>query len=431
MTSMLMPLIRRLTALACTATALWAGPALAAGEMLLREDFSALQGWTPSGKPTTSFQLNGGKLRVTNTADDFGSQSSRPVRVPATTAYRLSFTTTEIATGSKDAYFGVGLRAPNNDEVGFILSPSGYVRAYLWQAGQWATPPLRWLAVPAMRKGAGATNTVRVEREAGRFHVYVNEVLAGSTDTVDLAPSNVTLTVSQLVTVEFDDISLEATGAESRFARMLLAQPVPGAPVLLKDDFTRTMAEAMKSRISGKDVEERWILGTNDVRTAAIDRDRGAYRVTAHKHGWLQWAGGVTEPRPWAGWSMGAKIAYTQRGDQGCGGLVAIGKTTKPDADEPRLLPCYHPESGHMQLWYYPTTNDKWIELTSFPAAGAREGVNDLRLVSTGDGRLLLFLNAVYQGSVKEPLDFKFAGLGVHVDGTVGVEIDDVDCREI
>lgn len=404
------------------------GPLAAADRELFRDGFAGASAWSASGQATTTVTQANGKLRYANSAAGAGAEITRAIRVPAAAAYRLSFRVVELSHEGGDSYYGVALRAPDGDQVGFVLAPEGQARINYWHDEDWAPSVLGWTQAPSMKRGAGAVNEVTIERQAGRFYLSVNGVLVGASDVVDFMPAQLVLVAKDPVVVEFDDISVVQTGLDSRMARLLLLAPVPGQAVLQQDDFNRTLKEKVRAKSLKKD--DKWIVGNNGERDIGIDYERGLYTLEKKTDGdyWV-YAGDVTEPQPVSGYSVGAKVAYSKVSPDGCGGVVVMGKPDK-DKIEPMLVACYRPGANTAQLWYHPRDNSAWQALVDVPTAALVEGMNEVRLV-LNDGKVLLFLNGEYQGDAPLPYGFEFYGVGFYVDARVGIEADDFVAREI
>ncbi len=412
------------------AAACLSGSVLAADAVLFRDDFSTNAGWPASEKPgTTTFTVVDGRLRLANLSNGMSMQTSRDVRVPGPAAYRLEFTTREIAASGDNVFYGVALRAPDGDEVGFTLGSQGYARIYYWRDNAWADiAAMDWVQVPAMKTGAGAVNKVRIERESGAFNFYVNDVFVGRSRIIDIAPSVVTVVANQQVTVDFDDIVLTRTGTDSRLARLTAQAPIPGAPVLAHDDFTRTLKEKLRGNTLKKD--DRWMLEDSADTRRLIDYTRELLvfdRKAAEGYSWV-WMGNTTDPRVFATYTVSAKVRYTKNGT-GCGGVVLLGKEQE-GKEYPMLLACVQPSTGNVQLWTYPQDNSEWTSHVDVPTKALHEGMNELRLVFD-KGEVLVFINGEYQGNGRPPANWAYYGMGLYVDNGVGMEVDDFDAREL
>ncbi len=364
-----------------------------AGPVRFQDDFSQPGNWASQSTATHTVSVADGKLRVANTAfGDFSSFRQKVSVGPAATwkasvDYRFEkFSPTE-----KNPRATLALLSPTGAQSIYVdVAPTGWVYVSLW-AGKWVTL-MNWAQASAAR--AGDSNTLTVERVSGYLTISVNNVYVGRTAIVDFTPRGlgVTTQFNEPAIVEFDNLRLEEAGIDSRYARLLGLQAVPGARTFLQEDFTRKPGQ-----------QESWWTSADENKTAKAEN--GRYVVTGLKESTNDRATtlidasmpGIFGGPP--GFYLSARITPLA-GDIGyTRGIILVGQKGRNGEDPPTLSL----EATQNQYRIVERKRDgsyATLQDWSFSESIVRDKENTLSLVLMVDDRVLAFINGEYQNTV-------------------------------
>lgn len=393
-----------------------------AGPIRFQEDFSQPGTWPKQSTATHKVTVEGGKLRVANTA--FGDFTSfrQPVSVGPAASWKASvdYRFEQFNPNDKNRKATLSIFSPTGAQSIYVdVTPDGWAAVALWTGK--AAMLMRWTQVPTARMGE--TNTLTVEREAGYLTISVNNKFVGRTAIVDFTPRGlgVTTQFNEPAIVEFDNLRLEETGVDSRYARLLGLQVTPGARVFLKEDFTRTAGQ-----------KESWWVGADEDKTAKVES--GRYEVTGLKEKTDTLAStridasarGILGTYP--GLQLTGKITPL-KGDIAYSRGIAIISGAGPKGEPPPFLSL---EVTQNQYRILERKRDGSVDVLKDWGASEsilRDKENTLSLVMMPDRRVLAFINGEYQNTVSMT-GFYLDSVGVKFSGRQTFSVDDVLASE-
>lgn len=388
-----------------------------AGPIRFQDDFSQPGNWASKSTATHTVSVEGGKLRVANTT--FGDFTSfrQPVSLGPAATWKASvdYRFEKFNPNDKSRKATLSLGSPTGAQSIYVdVTPDGWVFVSMW-AGKWVTL-MNWMQSTAARPGE--TNTLTVEREAGYLSLSINNKFVGRTAIVDfsLRGLGVTTQFNEPSIVEFDNLRLEETGIDSRYARLLGLQATPGARVFLKDDFSRTAGQ-----------KESWWIGADENKTAKVDN--GRYVVTGLKDSTNTWASAPIDASArgilgtYPGFQFTARITPLA-GDIGYArGIILVGQKDRNGEEPPTLML----DVTQNQYRIVQRRRDgSFVTLQDWSASNsiARDKENTLSLVLMADDRVLAFINGEYQNTVT-PEGFYPDSMGVKIAGPQTFAVDD------
>lgn len=388
-----------------------------AGPIRFQDDFSQAGNWASQSTATHTVTVEGGKLRVANTAFRDYTAFRQPVSVGPAATWKASvdYRFEKFNPNDKTRKASLALFSPTGAQSLYVdVTPEGLVAVFLW-AGQWSQP-MRWIQAASVRPGE--TNTLSVEREAGYFNISLNNTFVGRTAIVDFTPRGlgVLTQLNDPGIVEFDNLRLEETGIDSRYARLLGLQATPGARVFLKDDFTRT---------AGK--PESWWTGADENKSAKVES--GRYVVTGLKDSTNHMATtpvdasarGILGTYP--GFFLSARITPLAGDISYARGIVLIGQKPQNTEEPPSIAM----DVTQNQYRIVERRRDgSFVVLKDWGVSDSivRDKENTLSLVLTADYRVLAFINGEYQNTVT-PEGLYPDAMGVKITGTQTMAVDD------
>lgn len=393
-----------------------------AGPVRFQDDFSQPGNWAGQSTATHTVSVADGKLRVANTAmGDFSSFRQKVSVGPAATwKASVDYRFEKFSPTDKNPRATLALLSPTGAQSIYVdVAPTGWVYVSLW-AGKWVTL-MNW--APASAARAGDSNTLTVERVSGYLTLSVNNVYVGRTAIVDFSPRalGVTTQSNEPAIVEFDNLRLEETGIDSRYARLLGLQAVPGARVFLQEDFTRKPGQT-----------ETWWIGADEHKSARIENGRyvvtGLKDTTDERVSTLIDTGlpGVFGGNP--GYFLSARITPLAGDMAYSRGIVLIGEAGRNGEAPPSLSL----EATQNQYRIVERRRDgSLVTLLDWSVSDSlvRDKENTLSLVLMVDDRVLAFINGEYQNTVLQE-GFYPAAMGVRVTGPQTFAVDDFFATE-
>jgi hypothetical protein len=405
---------------------------------------------TPALLAPPGWQLDGGSqwqgasLQVGPAPQDrIEHPATRPVTLPAGASWRASVTLAAVqpeAADAADAALGVTLHGPDGSFVAVMLRPRERDVAVLrGNARQWLAPLLRWTAVPGLAGDAAAPHTLVVESQDSRLRVSVDGQEVGRGEVFDLEPVRIGVRASRTRAL-VQSLTLDATGTDERLARLSGARGVPGAVVLLQEDFQGKLSVASAAKavtgLFGKLLgkadaapqpaasDDAW--GDNWVNEhSRFERDTARKRLVVEglRDETAVWnVPGSRTPLDYAGTAVTARVHVQGSGEDHRAGVMlqALPAPNPKQADGRSQLSAMW---GEDTLWLheYDAGKAAWQLLRSmpWPANGAADLT--LRLV-TRDDKAWVFVDgrlAMQHGNV-EPL--RVSGAGLRAEGRTRLE---------
>jgi hypothetical protein len=395
-------------------------------------------------------QWQGASLQVGASPEDrIVHTATRPVTLPAGASWRASLTLAAVQPEATDAALGLTLHGADGAFVGVMLRPRErdliIVRGY---RQEWLNPLLRSVPVPGLSGDANAPHTLVVDSQGSRLTVTVDGQEVGRGAVFDMEPVRVGVRASRGQAV-VQALTLEATGVDERLARLSGARALPGAVLLLREDFQTKLSAAgaakavtgLFGKLLGKAdagpqptaSDEAW--GDNWANEhSRFERDTGRKRLVLEglRDETAAWTvPGSRAPLDYAGTAVTARVRVQGAGDDHRAGVMLQARPAPnaKNADGQSLLSAMW---GENKLWLheYDAVKDEWQLLRSipWPANGAAEMT--LRLVTRDDdawvfvdGRLV-----TYHGNAA-PL--RVSGAGLRAEGRTRLEASSFVISEI
>lgn len=386
-------------------------------------------------------QWQGAELLVGASPEDrIVHTATRPVTLPAGASWRASLTLAAVQPADTDAALGLTLHGADGGFIAVMLRPRERdLVIFRGHKQEWIEPLLRWVPAPSLAGDATAPHTLVVDSQGGRLTVQVDGQEVGRSAVFDLEPVRIGVRSSRGQAL-VQALTLEATGVDERLARLSGARALPGAVVLLQEEFQAKLSAAgaakavtgLFGRLLGKaDAapqpgagSDAW--GENWVNERSrFERDTGRKRLVLESlleenAVWIV-AGGRL-PLDYAGTAVTARLRVQGTGvDHRAGVMLQAHPAPHPkQADDRNLLTA---QWGENKLWLheYDAAKGAWQQLRSipWPADGAAEMT--LRLVTSDrnawvfvDGRLVM-----HHGNV---VPMRASGAGLRADGRTRVE---------
>lgn len=386
-------------------------------------------------------QWQGASLQVVASPEDrIVHTATRPVTLPAGASWRASLTLAAVKPDATNAALGLTLHGADGIFVGVMLRPRERDLIIIRGNKQaWMAPLLRFVPVPGLTEDATAPHNLVVESQGSRLTVSVDGQEVGRGAVFDLEPVRVGVRTSQSQAL-VQALALEATGTDERLARLSGARALPGAVVLVQEDFQAKLstASAVKAvtglfgKLLGKSdaapqpsgSSEAW--GDNWVSEhSRFERDTGRKRLVLEglRDETVAWNVPASPfPLDYAGVAVTARVRVQGSGDDHRAGvMLQAHPAAKPkQADGKALMTAMW---GENTLWLheYDPGKDEWQLLRSipWPASGAADMT--LRLV-TRDDKAWVFVDgrlAMHHGNV-EPM--RVSGAGLRAEGRTRLE---------
>lgn len=416
--------VRTLAAFCALHLTLLANTVWANDNLRFSDDFAQPGVWAHENANDKASGFNGA-LRVERPGSDSSSRYTQAVTVRPAAAWRASIDMSLMQFDAKDVRGRAGLAIIG--ALGSILEVQldhqGDVLVGYYDGNSWTRPnPVQFAKATAARLGKGAVNTLSIERDAGFFRIFVNDVFVARTRIIDITPRHVGITVDSKLplVVELDNLKLEEIGKDSRYVRLLNIVGTPGAQELLVDKF---------------DNASNWL--SNDDDQLATKVSDGRYLVTGKTNetnyslfGNANLGHFVRSSFP-VGFQVSARTTYLAGDGSYARGISIKGK--KVDAQASTYLEL-RVTNTHLQV--INTKQDGSIEAllpwTESPSLRAN-GDNWLNMSVLADGRVLIFVNFDYQATVQMPDWYKprdLHGIGVLITGPQSVAFDNFYARE-
>lgn len=394
-----------------------------AGPIRFQEDFSQPGNWAGQSTASHIASVEGGKLRLRSS--ELGKTIS-PFRQAANVGPAASWKASadyrfeKFNPQDKVQAASLIMYSPTGEQTIYTdLRPDGHAAIYQWTD--------KWITLLPMTRASsfrsGESNTVTLERESGYFTLSVNNVFVGRTPIVDFSPRGigVSMQFNSPAEVEIDNLKLDETGLDSRYARLLGLQATPSARMYIQEDFSRKPNQ-----------NEVWWVGKDDLKTGKIENGRYFMQgATDNKFAWaiaqldtsargyfdgysgLQVTGKFSAPSLKFGTRGIAMV-----GEPGRNGELPTNLTLAIGFDQFMVFQQLGPEE-------FPSVK-KW----TFSHSISPDTENSLSMAKMPDDRVLVFINGEYQTTVKPIRGFPFSAVGLVVWGLHSFTADDVFSAE-
>lgn len=436
--------LRTLTVLAATlvaalpAATLAEGQPRALGQMIsyhYNEDWSAENGWNASHGNGTATVVDG-VYRVVRTEANTGTfyAHDRASMYPATADWRASVDVRLVASTPGDgvARAGLSLRGPLGDRLDVAIDPDGDVLVTrVDREGNAEPSPVHFRHANAFRGGAGAMNTLALERRDGYYIVSVNDDYVARTRVIDFAlrKIGVLVTSKKAFTVDFDNLRLAATGhQDSRLLRLLGKIDVPGARNLLGDSFDRDKKV--------KPEDEAWKLTRTATMRSEIKDGRLLVDIAAGADDqYLSSVGPSVEARGRFGSSRAPFVARATvekvAGDGGyVRGILMTGMAPDDAPLRPRFQVLVTDTQLSVNLFNAKGEQTTFVDFVETPSLDGKRA--ELAMVVMPDNQVMVFVNDEYQTTVQVPADFQWDTFGLRSAGSpTTIAFDDVNVQEL